>query len=240
MDFIVSIDIILTINEFLPIHDTRNLLRCNKRLNSLVRHSNKNILSIVDINSLNWENKLNSTLVNSIIIKSMYLNYSRYIKRENLYKIEKYTFEIICYGYIHLLPNRYVFENNMMFHGYNQIDLNAGYNNFLDLIKFKSEFVVNRYTPHYFCVAIGAIMDGNLKILKLLKQRKYIFWGSDWTHAIKAQQLRVLTWSEITEYSIKTMVLNNAIANRHLNILKWACKYNYIDKNIYWQVTSNS
>ena len=73
-------DIILTIIIFLPIPDTRNLIRCNKKLNSLCL--NKNILYITDINSLIWEKKINSE------IDIDFFNYLGPIKQKNLSEME--------------------------------------------------------------------------------------------------------------------------------------------------------
>ena len=122
MDFLESTDIILTIIELLSIIDTRNLLRSCKKLYLL--SSNKFISLLIDGNSLIWEEKINSAHA-----KQGYYYYC--IELKNLSEIEKYTSEIICYDYIHLLPcplsgrlesqlccelppQRYIHESNVM------------------------------------------------------------------------------------------------------------------------------
>ena len=131
----LPIDIILIIIKLLPIPDIRNLIRCDKKLN-LLRF--KNILSIININSLNWKNKLNFELTNSKYYKFLAPNSFKTIDLQDFSPIEKYTVEVICYGYIHLLPDKYILNNSVCL--YAQIRLIAGYNNFLDFIKFYNKF----------------------------------------------------------------------------------------------------
>ena len=69
----LHIDIILIVIGLLSIPDIRNLIRCDKKRNLLY---SKNILSILDINSLAWKNKLNLELRNPI--------YSKYVNLNNL------------------------------------------------------------------------------------------------------------------------------------------------------------
>ena len=67
----------------------------------------------IDINSLDWKNKLIYNLSNS---KSKFIifNIYSYSGLESLSECEKYTFEIICYGYIHLLPYRYILKTKII------------------------------------------------------------------------------------------------------------------------------
>ena len=224
-------DIILIIIQLLPVPDTRNLLRCDKKTNLLA--SNKIIASIIDINSLNWENKLNNDLVT---INPKFINYGDYIWRERLSECEKYTFEIICYGYIHLLSKRYMFKYNGILCNYTKIYIHIGYNNFLDLIKFLSK----NFNTCYYYILEGAAINGNLKIYKLVKGYGYIFSYYDWANTVKAQQLPILKWAKNNGYNISALAFDYAIQNKYLDILKWANKNNYIDANIYMQVILNN
>ena len=225
MDLVI--DIFCIIIDFLPICDTRNLLRCSKKLHLL--STNKVISSIININSLNWENKLNSDLpkwdqkfyINNSCSSDVFIN----IKREYLSVIEKYTFENICYGYVHLIPNKYMTHNNIMGNYLEIIHINAGYSNFLDLIKFCN--------PMRFYVSVGAAMNGNLKIFKLFHTKHYghgyAFNDNFWEFVIKLRQLQILKWAKNNGYTFNTHVFKNAIENKHLNILKWAYKHNFIE-----------
>ena len=233
MDLLYSIDIFLIIIDFLPIHDIRNFLRCNKKLN-LFRF-NKNILSIIDINSLNWEKKLNSKLPESNADQFIhFFNIHDIVHRIYPCQMKKYALEIVCYGYIHLLPKKYELINNILF-SYRFIYLNAGYNNFFDLTKFLIKF----YNSKFSYTILGASMNGNLKMLKLIKQNNYILDMIHLRYAAKAQQLCVLKWAKINGYIFQTHVFDHAIKNKYLHILKWACKNNFIDENIYQQAILN-
>ena len=103
MDLII--DIILKIIDLLPIPDTRNLLRCSKKLHLL--SSNKIILLPINKNSLNWQNKLIFDL-SKYKSKSEMFNLFPRIEEEKFSELEKYIFELICCGYMHLLPTRYL------------------------------------------------------------------------------------------------------------------------------------
>ena len=173
----LHIDIILIIINLLSIPDIRNLIRCDRKLNLL--HSKNKLLS-VDINSLNWENKLNSDLSNPKIY--IYVNLYD-INLKDLSKKDKYIIEINYNGYCHLLLNRYIYINNYTSISYGRIQFNAEYNNFLELIKFNTKFI-NGYR---FTIARGATVAGNLKILKWLKQQRYQFASCEWIIAVKCQ-----------------------------------------------------
>ena len=230
MDFLESTDIILTIIELLSIIDTRNLLRSCKKLYLL--SSNKFIYLFIN---KKWEEKINSAFVKPESFKFIL----SIIERKNFTEMEKYTSEIICYGYIHLLPQRYIHENNMMFYNYGAIWLNAGFNNFLDLINFMTELVNKKCSLICFRVAEGAIMNCNLKILKLLRTKKYSLDNHNWTIAVKVQQLKILKWAKNNGYNFKPWIFDYAIDNKHLDILKFAYKNNYISENIYNAALNN-
>ena len=157
----LPIDIILIIIYFLPIPDTRSLLKCDKKLNLLCL--DKNILLIIYKNSIYWENKLNSELKKSYPLH-LYHRVSTCIFSE----MEKYTFELVCYGYIHLLPNKYISIYNDVLTKYKQIYVNAIYNNFWDLNKLSMIFL-NRI--HF--IELNSTINTNLKILKLFKENKF-------------------------------------------------------------------
>ena len=232
----LHLDIILLIIQLLPIPDIRNLSRCNKKFNLL--SSNKIIASYIDIDSFDWENMLNAELLKSY---SKHLeiacNFSNYVEQEYLSKKEKYTFEIFCYGYVHLFPNRYVYGYNKILHSkYGRIYFNAGFNNFSNLIKFMANFS----SPNYSVVAIGSISNCNLKILKFLKERKYYLSDYNWMYSVMTQQLKILKWAKNNGYTFDSRIFNNAIMNKHLDILKFAYKNNYIDANTYKQATLNN
>ena len=94
MDF--PFDIILIIIDFLPAPDSRNLLKCNKKLNLLLL--NKNISSRIDINLLNWTDKLNYEIIKSKTNQLFAMYTIRFISGAiNLYP--KYALELIFFGY---------------------------------------------------------------------------------------------------------------------------------------------
>ena len=234
----LPIDIILLIIQLLPIADIRNLLRCDKNFNLL--SSNKFIAPLIDVDSFDWENTLNCELLKSYfkhhIIDHVYT--FNYIGRRTLSIMEKYTFEIFCFGYIHLFPNRYIHKNNIISNQVcrGRIYFNAAYNNFMNLIKFMTDFK----KLYYFPVTLAAILNCNLKILKLLKQHKYNFSDYGWKYSVKVQQLKVLKWAKSNGYILESYIFDYAIKNKYLDILKWACKNNYIDVNTYKQATLNN
>ena len=136
----LPIDIFFIIIDFLPICDTRNLLRCCKKLHGL--SSNKVISSIINISSLDRENKLNFELllkwhpkISKISFFANHFKMHFHIKREKLSEMKKYTFENICHGYIHLILNKYI-KYIYIINDNGLICINAGYNHFLALIKF--------------------------------------------------------------------------------------------------------
>ena len=193
MDLFELVDIISIIIDFLPTPDTRNLLRCCEKLYLL--RLNKNILSIIDIYSLNWLNKLIAEFVNPKCTKFPKL---RAITVKDLSQKEKYTFEIICYGYSHLLFNRYITLDNYPLHRSGFIRLHVGYNNFLDYVKFMIQYIDNFNYYTFF----GAMINNNLKILKYLDRHGYIFPDSDLHFAVESRQLQVLKWAKINGYYI--------------------------------------
>ena len=93
----------------------------------------------------------------------------------------------------------------------------------MELIKFNTKFI-NGYR---YNVARGAIVGGNLKILKWLKEQGYQFDSNDWYHAVKYQVLRVLKWAKNNGYKVNQWAFDYAIKNKHLDILKFAYKNNY-------------
>ena len=188
----LPIGIILIIINLLPIPDIRNLIKCDSKLNLL--HS-KNILSIIDINSLKWEHKLNFELINP-----HYYKYMNAIHLKQLSEKQKYTFENSCYGYRHLLLDRD--RNNFEIYCYGPILVNAVYNNFWDFIKFNIK-IIKGYSTH---IAKVTIILGNLKILKYLKQLGYKFHGPDWHHAVKARHIRVLKWANNNGYEFNPLL----------------------------------
>ena len=219
-------DIILVIIELLPIPDIRNLLRCNKKLNLLF--FNKNILSIIDINSLNWGKKLNHELEKSIIGHRLITLYGKnFIYPTNLFKKEKYTVEIVCFGYKHLIPNRYMVHNTVLSNS--QICLHNGYNAFWDLIKFV------KYDYYGMIhIAFGAIITGNLKILKWLKHNNFDFSNVYWHEAVTSCQLQVLKWAKNNGYNLNQWIFVYPNSDyKFLNIFKWAFKNYLISANVY-------
>ena len=234
MDLIESVDIILMIIVLLPILDIRNLLRCSKKLYLL--RLNKNILLIIDVDSLIWENKLNSELLQ---LKSFLIfNFSNIhdIVHDNPHPRNKYILEIFWYGYIHLLPTRYIFINDAYgYYYYYNIYINAGKNNFLDLIKFMID-----YNFPLEAMILGASLSGNIKILKILLSKKRHLYNLYLSDAVRMQQLQILKWAKKNGFYISIWTFQYAIENKHLEILKWAYKNNYVSKNIYKQAILNN
>ena len=197
--------------------------------------SNKIIAPLININSIDWKKKLICDCIKSQEENLFY----RFIIRDVyviiiLYPEKKYTLELICHGYIHLLPNRYVLYYSEILINSISIYSIVGLNNFLDLTKF---LIKNNFSPGYITyISFGAMTHGNLEILKYLKQHKYKFDHADWKYAVMGRQLRVLKWAKNNGYCINTWIFNYAIQNKDLNILKWAYKNNYIDANIYRQI----
>ena len=106
---------------------------------------------------------------------------------------------------------------------------------FLELIKFNIRFI--RYK---FSVVKGAIICGNIKILKYLKRQEYMYKFIEWDLAVISQQLQVLKWAKNNGYKIPESIFSDAIKNKHLDILKFAYKNIYISKNIYQPATLNN
>ena len=114
--------------------------------------------------------------------------------------------------------------------------LNEEYNNFMNLIKFMTNFT----KPYYYPMVYGAILNCNLKILKLFKQHKYRFSYIEWMYCVMAQQLKILKWAKNNGYTFDPDIFNYAIKNKYLHILNFAYKNNYIDVNTYKQATLNN
>ena len=223
----ISFDIILIVIDFLPIHDTRNLLRCGRKLNLL--RLNKNIALLIDINSLNWEKKLNYEIKSKVDrFFNVFYFFTIHDVANLICPMEKYTLEIICYGYDHLLLNRYILKYNRVFGQFNIMLFYVGYNNFLDLTKLLIYLgVINYYGSNN--IIYGAAINGNLKILKYLKQHNCRFDYIEWRYAIMSRQLRVLKWVKNNGYYIDNHSFNYAIENKHWDILNWAVKNNLIN-----------
>ena len=78
-------------------------------------------------------------------------------------------------------------------------------------------------------------MNGNIKILKMFRTKQYYYLlnNVDWQVAVKLRQLRVLKWAKNNGYDIEPKIFDYSIINKHLDVLKWACKNNFIDKCLY-------
>ena len=158
------------------------------------------------------------------------------IDEKYLHRIDKYVLEIACSGFIYLLPNTYAIIDCLIIRNY-LIDKFAGYNNFLELIRLIIE-TNNRFNIIF--IASNAIINGNLKILKLLKQNEFYFSNTNWLRIDSAQQLKILKWAKNNSYFFDSWTFDDAIKDKHLDILKWTCKNKFIDADIYHQLILNN
>ena len=195
--YLLPKEIQLLILSQLPIPDKRNLIRTSKSFNALkerIKEDEKFFLKMIKDTS--------------------YLGF--YTHRLN--KLEKYTLEFAYYGYIDMIPRRYMTRTNRIFLC-PQFYFNSAKKNFIklcDILTFSSD-LYNKLNVTY-----GAASGGHLNLLKWALKNGCSWDSATCAHAAINGHLEVLKWAHENGCDWNTNTCSDAALNGHLDLLKWA------------------
>src|SRR6201996_5510443 len=198
-------EIVHTLFIMLPITDKRNIIRCNKELNT-----KKNLMS-------NYENEFMAK------IKKTY----KYHLPTKMTPLEKNTIEILYDGYAHLIPKTYICKQNKLCNETAFMYFYCSVIKNLELLKklLHFNFKYNKY------VSYGAAFNGDLEVLKWARENGCDWNSNTCTWAAENGHLEVLKWARENGCDWDSSTCSRAALNGHLEVLKWArknaCDWNF-------------
>ena len=181
----------------LPMPDKRNLIRCNMELNKInIKWYEDEFLKMI------WTTE--------------FLDYDKYQKR--ITKIERYTLEMIYYGYDKLIPKRYICNKNELLYKYPKMYFNCAVNNHIRILKI----LMTCNKTYLIGIAQGAARAGHLEMLKWTRENGCEDDANICTYAAASGQLEVLKWAHDNGCTWDVQTCANAAASGQLEVLKWA------------------
>lgn len=210
MEYLPS-ELLNEIFMLLPMPDKRNFIRCNKWCNELCYR--------FDIK------KYEKQFIDNIVGKQ--------ILSGPITDLEKYTAEIMYYGYDNLLLDRYIRGSNRLYRC-PSIYFHCARENHHNMIKKLHTVCRQTYLARSDQLLKGAAFGGHLQLLQWLRANGCHIDGGIISYAAKGGQLCTFRWLLSHGYGTYSSSMMYAVENSNTKILEWLKSRGHVFDTLAW------